>query len=123
MKNRFFKLIKRILIAILILLSVGIISNEIIYKNSIPDHFSESNWNGKWNSTKYELVSGKVLTTIPDVFFDNNTKFKSETFIYYNIWSIYKPGQNKIVELIGNFSESDMEGNNLAQKKTTEWTT
>jgi hypothetical protein len=90
------------------------ISNEIVYKISIPENFAESNWNGKWNSSKYALVSGKVLTTIPE---NHNTEFKSETLIYYNLWSLYKPGQNKIVELSGNFSKSDINGNNVGQKR------
>ncbi|WP_040278989.1 hypothetical protein [Psychroserpens damuponensis] len=114
MKNRFLKIIKRILISILILFVVVFISNEIIYRTSIPENFAESNWNGKWNSSEYALVSGKVLTTIPD---NNNAEFKSETLIYYNLWSLYKPGQNKIVELTGNFSESDINGNNIGQKR------
>ncbi|UKM66592.1 hypothetical protein GSB9_03182 [Flavobacteriaceae bacterium GSB9] len=113
MKNRFLKILKRILITILILFVVVFISNEIVYKTSIPENFAESNWNGKWNSSEYTLVSGKVLTTIPE---NHNAEFKSETLIYYNLWSLYKPGQSKIVELSGNFSESDINGNNVGQK-------
>ncbi|PKV51714.1 hypothetical protein ATE84_3812 [Aquimarina sp. MAR_2010_214] len=114
MKNKFLKIIKRILITILILFVVVYISNEIVYKTSIPENFVESNWNGQWNSSEYALVSGKVLTTIPE---NNNAEFKSETLIYYNLWSLYKPGQNKIVELSGNFSESDINGNSTGQKR------
>ena len=96
------------------ILVVVFISNEIVYSTSIPENFAESNWNGKWNSSEYAFVSGKVLTTIPE---NNNSEFKSKTLIYYNLWSIYKPGQNKIVELSGNFSESDVNGNNIGQKR------
>ncbi|SHI77802.1 hypothetical protein [Aquimarina spongiae] len=113
MKNRFLKIIKRILITILILFVVVVISNEVVYRSSIPKNFTESNWDGNWNSSEYALVSGKVLTTIPE---NNNSEFKSETFIYYNLWSLYKPGQNKTVELSGNFSESYFNGNNIGQK-------
>ncbi|TXG36692.1 hypothetical protein [Seonamhaeicola maritimus] len=114
MKKRLLKILKRILITVLILFVIVFISNEIVYRTSIPENFEESNWNGKWSSSEYALISGKVLTTIPE---KNNTDFKSETLIYYNLWSLYKPGQNKIVELSGNFSESDINGNNLAQKR------
>ena len=108
------KMFKRIVITILILFVIVYISNEILYRNSISENFSESNWNGTWNSSEYALVSGKVLTTIPE---NHKAEFKSETLIYYNIWSLYKPGQNRIVELSGNFSESDINGNNIGQKR------
>ncbi len=114
MKNRLLKILKRILITILILFVLVFISNEVVYRTSIPENFAESNWNGKWNSSEYALVSGKVLTTIPE---NHSAEFKSETLIYYNLWSLYKPGQNKIVELSGNFSESDINGNNVGQKR------
>ena len=93
---------------------VVLISNEVVYRTSIPENFTDPNWDGKWNSSKYVLVSGKVLTTIPE---NNNSEFKSKTLLYYNLWSLYKPGQNKIVELSGNFSESDINGNNIEQKR------
>ena len=38
MKNRFLKIIKRILISILILFVVVFISNEIVYRTSIPEN-------------------------------------------------------------------------------------
>ena len=114
MKNRFLKIIKRILITVLILFVVVFISNEIVYRTSIPENFAESNWTGKWNSSEYALVSGKVLTTIPE---NNNDEFKSEMLIYYNLWSLYKPGQNKMVELSGDFSELDINGSNIGQKR------
>lgn len=113
MKSRFLKTVKRILITALVLLLVLISANEIVYRNSIPDHFANANWSGKWHSSEYYLVSGKVLTTIPA---DNYADFKSETLIYYNLWSLYKPGQKQILKLSGNFSEADINGNNSDQK-------
>jgi len=114
MKKRIFKAIKWILTTVLTLLIILFISNEIVYRTLIPNDFSESNWSGKWNSSDYALISGKVLTKIPNNY---NKEFKSKTLIYYNLWSLYKPGQIKIVELSGNFSTTRINGNNLNQKR------
>ena len=116
MKYRFLKFIRRVIVLVLVLAIVVFISNEIVYRNSIPESFGASNWYGHWNSSDYALVSGKILTILPE---DNNAQFKSEALIYYNIWSVYKPGQNKLVTLSGGFSESALNGNNLEQKMRT----
>ena len=98
MKNRILKILKRVFITILILTILVFITNEIIYRKSIPNDLSESNWNGNWKSSKYKFVSGKILTSIPENLENQKTEFKSKTVIYYNLWSFYKPGQVKIVD-------------------------
>ncbi|MEL6559626.1 MAG: hypothetical protein AAFQ94_15650 [Bacteroidota bacterium] len=116
MKHRFLKFIRRVIVLVLVLTIVVFISNEIVYRNSIPESFAASNWYGHWNSSDYVLVSGKILTMLPE---NDNAQFKSEALVYYNIWSMYKPGQNKLVTLSGGFSESTVNGNNLEQKMKT----
>ena len=110
MKNKFFKILKRTLITVGILFALALIANEIVYTMSIPDEFESAHWSGKWNSSEYNLVGGKVLTSIPTPIIENS-EFKSPTLLYYNIWSLYKPGQIKVVEMNGTFGPENFGGN------------
>jgi hypothetical protein len=110
LKNKFIKILKRTLITVGILFALAFITNEIVYRISIPDEFESANWSGKWNSSEYKLVGGKVLTSISTPIIENS-KFKSPTLLYYNIWSLYKPGQIKVVEMNGTFGRENFGGN------------
>jgi len=93
-----------------LLFGLTLITNEVIYRISIPDEFENANWSGKWNSSEYKLVGGKVLTSIPTPIIENS-EFESQTLLYYNIWSLYKPGQSKIVKMNGTFGRENFKGN------------
>jgi len=109
LKNKFLKILKRTLITVGILFALAFITNEIVYRMSIPDKFESANWSGKWNSSEYKLVGGKVLTSISTPIIENS-EFKSPTLLYYNIWSLYKPGQIKVVEMNGTFGRENFGG-------------
>jgi len=116
LKNKLLKILKRILVTIAILFALAIITNEIVYQISIPEEFEHANWSGKWSSSEYKLVGGKVLTSIPTPIIENS-EFKSPTLLYYNIWSLYKPGQIKVVEMNGLFGRENFKGNNELDNK------
>ncbi|WP_103070143.1 hypothetical protein [Aquimarina sediminis] len=116
MKNKILKISKRTLISIGVLFVFIYVTNEILYRISIPQEFNKANWNGKWNSTEYKLVNGKILTFIPNPIIENSD-FKSKTALYYNIWSLYKPGQIKIVDMNGTFRQKNFNGNSMLNQK------
>ena len=109
LKNKLLKILKRTLITVGMLFVLIFLANEIVYRINIPNEFVDANWSGKWNSSEYKLVSGKVLTNIPSPIIENSS-FKSQTVLYYNIWSIYKPGQIKVVEMNGTFGSGNFNG-------------
>lgn len=116
MKNKLIKILKRIFVTLVIIFAAAFITNEIIYQISIPDEFENANWSGTWNSSEYKLVSGRVLTSIPTPIVENS-EFKSPTFLYYNIWSLYKPGQSKVVEMNGLFGRDNFKVNSELDNK------
>lgn len=115
-KNKLLKILKQIIITIVILIAFVFITNEIVYRIKIPDEFKSANWNGTWKSSKYKLMSGKVLTSFPSPMIENS-KFKSRTLIYYNIWSMYGSGQVKIVEMDVVFGLENFKGNSESENQ------
>ena len=109
------KFLKNLSIVIGLVFCLILTANEIVYKVSIPESMKKSNWKGKWDSKEYKLISGRILTTIPEKSNFEIFEFNSQTLIYYNLWSLFKPGQSQIVELTGNFSEQNLKGDNLIQ--------
>lgn len=89
------------------------VTNEIVFRSQIPESFESNFWKGKWNSKKGKLIGGKLMVEIPNPIMENS-KFKGRAMIYYNIWSLYQPGQIRIGEIEAVFgSKSFTETSNL----------
>jgi hypothetical protein len=117
MKYKVIRIVKQITIVVLTLAIIMFFANEIVFRISASKDFQESNWTGKWNSLDYSFVSGRMLTSIPENIKEQNIEFKSKVLLYYNLWSIYKPGQVKVVELSGEFGQLDINGKNEVAKE------
>ena len=100
MKSKLFNILFK-LSGIALLLIFGLtLANTIIYRYSVPDKYQNSNWVGKWESSNFSLIGGKIIANLPAEI-PTNEEFEVDAMIYYDIWSIYKMGGIKEFKLIG----------------------
>jgi hypothetical protein len=105
---------KRLLIAIGVaagLLILAPVANAILFRTSVPLGLSVAKWEGEWHSEAYPLVSGRIVAKLPGPI-PTDRVFMVDTFVYYNLWSFYRPGGRLLTSLEGNFGESHSSGTN-----------
>ena len=103
---------KRFLVSVvtiaLILFVVPLI-DRIWFTYSVPSGFTYAQWGGTWSSDEHWLVSGLVLAKLPGAI-PENKDFKMEAFVYYRIWSIYRPGTAVRIPMIGHMATGEAVG-------------
>ena len=108
------KLRKITLVVIIVVVIICIlvpVANEIVFHVSIPADLAEAKWRGEWYSEAYPIISGKIVTDLP-IKIPDTGKFQVDTFVYYNLWSLFRPGGKLRTSLTGSIDPGKYSGTN-----------
>lgn len=109
------KLVKRLLGFIVVFILITFTLNAIIFNLSQAPKYKDANWGGKWSSSTYFMIGGKILANFPDEI-PINKEFDVDLLVYYNIWGLYRMGQASEFTLSGLIEENNStagEGGNI----------
>jgi hypothetical protein len=73
------------------------------YRHNIPVTFFDANWSGRWTTTQYGGLSGRLLVRMPEPLPEGKT-FRAEALVYYPIYSAWKTGAFVKMEFSGQFT-------------------
>ncbi len=101
-----------IIIAVIAILILVPVDNTFVFRSSTPVDLSDARWQGEWRSEAYPMISGKIVADLPDPAPTNRT-FQVDTFVYYNLWSLFRPGGKLRTSLTGLVESGKSSGTNV----------
>lgn len=109
------KLKKLALVVIIAVVGLRIlvpVVNTIVFRFSTPPDLADARWKGEWHSEAFPMISGRIVADLPDPIPTNGT-FQVDTFVYYNLWSLFRPGGKLLTSLTGSVAPGRTSGTNV----------
>jgi len=101
-----------IIIAVIAIRIIVPMVNTVVFRSSTPADLSDARWQGEWRSEAHPMISGKIVADLPDPIPTNGT-FQVDTFVYYNLWSLFRPGGKLRTSLTGSVAPGKSSGTNV----------
>lgn len=79
-----------------------------------PAGFSEDGMSGAFSSDRYSFVSRRLFVKLPKQELSCGEPCEVEAIVYYNLWSLYRPGQILRTHLTATVFDNQIVGGNLS---------
>ena len=104
MKRRRARLLWTVIILLAIIVGLQI-ANAIRFTVVRPADMAGGVWEGEWSSDSYPLIGGRLIAELPDPI-PVGKPFEAQVLVYYNLWSLHRPGGTLRMTVDGYFGGS-----------------
>ncbi len=103
--KKLIRIIANITLVVFIFFLLFYFMSDIRFTSVIPDDAEQYNYSGSWESERVPMVAGRILAQIPYPP-PKGEPFTVNAYIYYNLTSIYRPGEFVPMVMDGMIQES-----------------